>query len=113
MDEFGIGDVGKQHAQHLQKVPEDHYTLTMDWEGGKFSGIDLNWYYNPNHTKRRRRLSMGGYIKKLLIKYNHTIPTNHQLSPHLHREIVHGAKEQRTQKEDTSPALDDTGIKRV
>ena len=42
MDDFGIEYVGKQHAQHLQKVLEDHYTLTMEWEGGKFAGIDLN-----------------------------------------------------------------------
>ena len=85
----------------------------MDWEGGKFAGIDLNWDYNSNHTKRTCRLSMDGYINKILIKYNHTIPTKPQLSPHRHREIVYGAKEQLTQEEDTSPALDDAGIKRV
>ena len=56
---------------------------------------------------------MDGYIDKLLIKYNHTIPTNTQLSPHHHREIVYGAKEQLTQEEDTSPALDAAGIKGV
>ena len=52
MDDFGIEYVGKQHAQHLQKVLEDHYTLTMDWEGKKFSGIDLDWNYASKHTKR-------------------------------------------------------------
>ena len=56
---------------------------------------------------------MDGYIKKLLIRYNHTIPTKPQLSPHLHSEIVYGAKDQFTQEEDTSPALDVAGIKRV
>ena len=105
--------MGKQHAQHLQKVLEDHYTLTMGWEGKVFAGIDLNWDYNPNHTKRTCRLSMDGYIDKLLIKYNHTIPTKPQLSPHRHWEIVYGAKEKLTQEEDTSPALDAAGIKRV
>ena len=50
--DFGIEYVGKQHAQHLQKVLEDHYTLTMDWEGKKFAGIDLDWNYDSNHTKR-------------------------------------------------------------
>ena len=33
--------------------------------------------------------------------------------PHRHREIVYGDKEQLTQEEDTSPALDAAGIKRV
>ena len=56
---------------------------------------------------------MDGYIDKLLIKYNHTIPTKPQLSPHRHREIVYGAKEQLTLEEDTSPALNASGIKRV
>ena len=59
------------------------------------------------------RLSMDGYIDKLLIKYNHTIPTKPQLSPHRHREIVYGAKEQLTLEEDTSPALNASSIKRV
>ena len=85
----------------------------MYWEGGKFAGIDLNWDYNSKHTKRTCRLPMDGYIDKLLIKYNRTIPTKPQLSPHRHREIVFGAKEQLTQEEDTSLALDATGIKRV
>ena len=31
VDDFWIEYVGKQHAQNLQKVLEDHYTLTMDW----------------------------------------------------------------------------------
>ena len=56
---------------------------------------------------------MDGYTDKILIKYNHTIPTNPQLSPHCHREIVYGAKEKLTQEEETSPALDASGIKRV
>ena len=56
---------------------------------------------------------MDGYINKLLIKYNHKIPTKPQLSPHCHREIVYGAKEKLTQEEDTSPALYAAGIKRV
>ena len=113
MNDFGIEYVGKQHAQHLQKVLEDRYTLTMDWEGRKFAGIDLDWNYASNQTKRTCQLSMHGCIDKLLIKYNHTIPTKPQLSPHCHREIVYEAKEQLTQEEDTSPTLDAAGIKCV
>ena len=113
MHNFGIEYVSKKHVQNLQKVIEYHYTLTMDWQGKKFSGIELNWNYNSTHTKRTYILSMDGYIDKLLIKYNHTIPTNTQLSPHHHREIVYGAKEQLTQEEDTTPVLDAAGIKRV
>ena len=75
MDDFGIEYVGKQHSHNLQKVLEDHYTPTMYWEGGNFAGIDLDWNYASNHTKCTCRISMGGYVDKLLIKYNHTIST--------------------------------------
>ena len=56
---------------------------------------------------------MDGYTDKILIKYNHTMPTKPQLSLHRHREIVYGAKEQLTPAEDKIPALDDAGIKHV
>ena len=56
---------------------------------------------------------MDGYIDRVLIKYNHTRPTKPQLSPHCHREIVYGDKEQLTPADNTSPALDAAGIKRV
>ena len=48
---------------------------------------------------------MDGYINKLPIKYNHTIPRKPQFPPHRQREIVYGAKEQLTQDEDISPAV--------
>ena len=90
-------------------------TIPSPWsgKGKKFAGIDLYWNYSNKHTECTCRLSMDGYIDKLLIKYNHTRPTNPQLSPHRHREIVYGAKEQLTPADDTSPALDAVVIKRV
>ena len=36
-----------------------------------------------------------------------------QLSPHKHREIIYGPKAQITHEEDTSPPLDESGIKRI
>ena len=56
---------------------------------------------------------MNGYIKDFLIKYNHPAPTKPQHSPHPHREIIYGAKEQLLPEDDTSPPLDDKGVKRV
>ena len=85
----------------------------MDWEGKNFVGIDLDWNYASKHTERTCRLSMDGYIDKLLIKYNRTRPRKPQLSPHCHREIVYWATKQLTPVEDTSPALDAAGIKCV
>ena len=41
VDNFGIEYVGKEHALHLLKTLKKDYEITTDWEGRKFSGIDL------------------------------------------------------------------------
>jgi hypothetical protein len=56
---------------------------------------------------------MRDYINNLLLKYNHPTPRKPQHSPHAHREIVYGAKEQFLPDNDTSAPLDDKGIKRI
>jgi hypothetical protein len=52
VDDFGIEYVGDEHVQHLQSVLEDHYTITTDWKGEKFAGIDLEWNYAKKHADR-------------------------------------------------------------
>ena len=32
-DDFRVKYVGDNHAKHLIKVLEDHYTVTQDWKG--------------------------------------------------------------------------------
>ena len=56
---------------------------------------------------------MDGYILDLRNKYGHQPPNKTRYSPHNHRPIDYGAKQQIVQPTDTSPALDDKGIKRV
>ena len=56
---------------------------------------------------------MKGYIDKVLLKYNHPFPKKPQLSPHKHREISYGNKEQLVPEEDTSSPLYSQGTKRV
>ena len=41
VDDFGIEYVGEQHVQHLQKVLQEHYKITTDWEGAKFLDIHI------------------------------------------------------------------------
>ena len=48
-----------------------------------------------------------------MIKYKHQQPKKPQHSPHAHREIIYGAKEQWVPDDDISPRLNDTGIKQV
>jgi len=109
VDDFGIEYVGERHALHLRSVLQQHYTITEDWKGKKYAGIDLAWDY----AKRTCRLSMDGYIKNVLTKYGHTAPTKPQLSPHKHTPIQYGAKVQHSAPPDTSAPLDDAGVKRI
>ena len=56
---------------------------------------------------------MDGYISNLILKYGHKSPVKPQLFPHRHREINYGSKEQLVAEEDTSPKLNNEGIRRV
>ena len=93
--------VGKKHADHLLAT------------GSKFAGMDLAWNYADRHADRTCRLSMDGYIQDLLFKEGHKPPKKPQQSPHCHREIVYGAKQQLAPEDDLSPPLDEAGVTRV
>ena len=113
MDDFGIEYVGKEYALHLMKTLEMDYEITTDWEGTKFANIDLAWNYHARHANRTCRISMKGYIAKVLFKYGHPFPNKPQFSLQKHREISYGAKEQLAPEDDTSTLLDSQGTKRV
>ena len=71
MDDFGAEYVGRKHAEHLASVLKNYHEISEDWEGAKFSGIDLNWDYTKQHSGRTCILSMKNYIAKLLLKVGH------------------------------------------
>ena len=98
---------------NIFNVSQEHYTITTDWEGEKFAGIDIEWTYAKKHSYRTCRLSMNKYIHNLLVKFDHLKPLKPQLSPHKHREIQYGAKVQKSMEDDTSAPLDAAGIKHV
>ena len=109
VDDFGIGYVGKQHAQHLLITLQEHCTVTTDWEGKKYAGI----YLECNYKSRTCQLTMENYIRKFLLRNCHPVPRKLQQSPHQHREIIYGASIQKPLEEDTPPRLDAAGIKRI
>jgi hypothetical protein len=113
VDDFGVEYVGKKHADHLLTILNEHYDMSEDWEGKKFAGIDLAWHYAKRHQDRTCRLSMDSYIGDLLFREGHHKPAKPQHSPHKHREIIYGAKQQLAPAADTSSPLDDAGVKRV
>ena len=56
---------------------------------------------------------MDGYILELRKKYDNLTHKKPQYLPHKHRPIDCGSQQQIVQPTDTSPTLDDKGIKRV
>jgi len=106
---FGIKYVGEHHAKHLRSVLQKHYTITEDWKGTEYAGINLAWDY----AKCTCRLTMKGYIRNLLVKYGHVTASKAQFSPHKHDPIQYGAKVQHSAAPDTSAPLDAAFIKRV
>ena len=113
VDEFGIEYVGERHALHLKSVLEEHYDITVNWKGDLYSGINLDWNYNPVHTKRTFRLTMDEYIVNLRVKFNHADPRKPQHSPYKHAPIIYGAKIQYAADPDESAPLDKAGILRI
>jgi hypothetical protein len=54
------------------------YTVSKDWTGSLYCGITLNWDYANKHVD----LSMPGYIKDALHKFQHPLPKRPQYAPH-------------------------------
>ena len=80
MDDFGVEYVGKQHAEHLATIFKKYHSITEDWGGKKYSGIDLKWDYE------KRRLWMDTSwtsetnintcsLKKPNIYHTNTVPS--------------------------------------
>ena len=98
---------------HLKSVLLEHYEISEDWEGKKFAGIDPDWNYAASHKDRTCRLSIKNYIQDLFLKLGHPLPTKKQLSPHKHRKIKYGTKEQYTHIKTPSPKLNEKGVLRI
>jgi hypothetical protein len=43
VDNFGIKSTSCNHVLHLKTTLEEHYTITMDWDGSLFCGINTDW----------------------------------------------------------------------
>jgi hypothetical protein len=78
VDDFGVQYVGAEHVQHLIAALETIYYVLKDWTGVLYCDITLNWDYANNHVD----LSMPGYIKDALHKFQHQLPKRPQYAPH-------------------------------
>ncbi len=78
VDDFGVKNISKDDVVHLMKSLHSRYTLTEDWTGDLYRGINLVWDYK----KREVDISMPGYIKKKLQEYGHIFPQRIKQCPY-------------------------------
>jgi hypothetical protein len=109
VDDFGVKYVGREHAEHLRDVLRSKYTITTDWDGDLYLGLQLQWDY----ANRTVDLSMPGYVAKALQRFSHPKPARAQHSPHAWIKPQYGASTQLTAPIDTSPLLDKDGVTRI
>jgi hypothetical protein len=88
VDNFGVKYVGREHAEHLMECIKQNYNISSDWKGSAYCRLTLEWDYK----NRTVNLSMPGYIKAALQKYQHAAPTRPEHAPHTWNPQVYGAK---------------------
>ena len=101
VDDFRVKYVGKQHAAHLISILEEHYTISQDYNGARYFGMDIDWEY----TNRELHLSMLSYVQDALTRFRHAHTRKFQDQPYPHVKPTYGAKAQYATDADPSPLL--------
>ena len=109
VDDFAVKYVKKEHLQHLLRALQSKYKITIDEKAQQFCGIKLQW----NYRKRKVKLSMPGYVHKLLHKLQHPVPTQPEHNPHAWKPPRYGEKAQYVEREQKLPILPPERIKRI
>jgi hypothetical protein len=106
VDDFGVKYTNQADVLHLKSVIDRAYPTTANWTGNRFIGVHLD----GNYKARMLKASMPGYVKKLLLQFQHE-ETKQQYGPSQYIASTYGAKQQMTSI-DISPALskDDTKL---
>jgi hypothetical protein len=85
------------------------YNISSDWNGGAYCGLTLDWYYR----NRTVYLSIPGYIKAALHKYQHPAPARPEHAPHRWNPPIYGAKTQFVTEATSSPTLSDKEVNKL
>ena len=67
VDDFGLEYFNKEDVEHLTATLGKYYKISTDWEGKNCCGLTLDWSYKKVFVD----MSMPGYVKKALEKYQH------------------------------------------
>jgi hypothetical protein len=109
VDDFGVKYDGREHAEHLMECIKKNYNISSDWKSSAYCGLTLEWDYKNGTVD----VSMPGYIKAALHKYQHAAPARPEHAPHTCNPPIYGAKTQYVEDETTSPALSNKGVKKL
>jgi hypothetical protein len=101
VDDFGVKYGGCEHAEHLMACIKKNYDISSDWKGSAYCSLTLEFDCN----NRTVDLSMPGYSKAALHKYQHPAPMRPEHAPHKWNPPVYGAKSQYVKDNNNSPAL--------
>jgi hypothetical protein len=109
VDDFGVKYTSRDDADHLMTTLQQLYSVSIDWTGTKYCGIQLEWDY----IRRTVDLSMPGYVARALQRFQHPNPSRPQHAPHMWQKPNYGAKTQYATPDDNTPFLDVKDTKRV
>ena len=85
---FPLSYSRKVDANHLLKSLWEDYEITEDWTGEKYLVLTVKWdYLNINVS-----VSMPGYVKPALLKFQRKATTKPQDAPHRLKQPTYGAK---------------------
>jgi hypothetical protein len=96
-------------VDHLIASLNSTYKHTKDWRGNLYCGISLDWDY----INQMIDISMPGCTKKKLQEYNYLLPGRMQACPYSPEPKKFGEDTQTPLVVDSSPLLDEKGLKRV
>jgi hypothetical protein len=102
VEDLGIKYVGQENAEHLKASIEKHYQISCDWTGSAYCGLKLDWDYEKNIFID---LSMPGYIKAALYRFQHPTPTRPDNAPYTWNPPVYGTKTQYIEAQQDIPLL--------
>jgi hypothetical protein len=110
VDDFGVKYFSKADAMHLINAIKADYEVTIDWSGELYCGLKLDWHYADGYVD----VSMPGYVKRALTKFNHPEPLRKQHAPHKWIEPAYGSRQpQSPTPESTAKPLDKHGTTRI
>eukprot|EP00957_Ditylum_brightwellii_P196767 14991436-Ditylum_brightwellii.AAC.1 len=97
VDDFVVKYTNKEDIYHLLQALKDKYTVSEDWKGKLYCGLTLDWNYMLGPAD----ISMPGYIKAALHKFQHPTPAWPEYAPYKWNKPLYGKHPQLTVPIDT------------